>query len=129
MLRVVLHSPPGARQAAAARCSHSCGSCTEAGSESIHCTVCGEQDPETVREIPMTEHSFGEDGKCEACGYILGDVNDDGELDTKDLVRLMKYLASDGNDESIVATVPDVNRDGSVDTRDLVRLMKMLAEG
>ena len=33
VLRVVLHSSPGARQAAAARCSHSCGSSTEAGSE------------------------------------------------------------------------------------------------
>ena len=33
VLRVVLHSAPGARQAAAARCSHSCGSFTEAGSE------------------------------------------------------------------------------------------------
>ncbi len=33
VLRVVLHSPPGARQAAAARWLHSCGSSTEAGRE------------------------------------------------------------------------------------------------
>ena len=33
VLRVVLHSPPGARQAAAARWLHYCGSFTEAGRE------------------------------------------------------------------------------------------------
>ena len=34
--------------------------CTEVGYESIHCSVCHIFDESTVREIPKTEHSFGE---------------------------------------------------------------------
>jgi ribosomal protein L32 len=33
--------------------------CTEEGSESIHCSVCGESDPTTARAIPKTEHAYG----------------------------------------------------------------------
>ena len=57
----------------------------------------------------------------------VGDVNGDGSLDTKDLVRLMKYIAVDG--VGIEASAPDVNADGTVNTADLVRLMKMISEG
>ena len=32
--------------------------CTEEGSESIHCSVCGESDPTTARAIPKTEHAY-----------------------------------------------------------------------
>lgn len=61
---------------------------------------------------------------CNAAG-AKGDVNGDGSIDTKDLVRLMKYIALDG--EGIEAAAPDVNGDGDVNTADLVRLMKMIA--
>ena len=56
--------------------------------------------------------------------YPIGDVNMDSEVDTKDLIRLMKYLAG----ASVSVNSPDINMDGNVDTRDLIRLMKLLAE-
>lgn len=58
---------------------------------------------------------------------IPGDINGDQIVDTKDLVRLMKYLAASG--EGVEAVNPDINGDGTVDTIDLVRLMKMIASG
>lgn len=58
---------------------------------------------------------------------IPGDINGDQVVDTKDLVRLMKYLAASG--EGVEAVNPDINGDGTVDTIDLVRLMKMIASG
>ena len=48
------------------------------------------------------------------------DINGDGSIDTKDLVRLMKDMAAD-------SAHIDVNGDGSYDTRDLVALMKAIA--
>ncbi len=61
---------------------------------------------------------------CTADG-VNGDINGDGRLDTKDLIRLMKHIAAKG--EGINATAPDLNGDGNVTTIDLVRLMKMIA--
>lgn len=56
--------------------------------------------------------------------YPIGDVNMDSELDTRDLIRLMKYLAG----APVSVNSPDINLDGDVDTRDLIRLMKLIAE-
>lgn len=56
--------------------------------------------------------------------YPIGDVNMDSELDTRDLIRLMKYLAG----APVSVNSPDINMDGDVDTRDLIRLMKLIAE-
>ena len=54
-----------------------------------------------------------------------GDINGDGDVNNKDLTRLMKYLA--GDDVEVVSEVLDVNGDGSVNNNDLTRLMKYLA--
>lgn len=51
----------------------------------------------------------------------VGDINADGSVDVKDLVRLMKYIS--GADVTICGS--DVNGDGVTDTRDLVRLMRI----
>ena len=56
---------------------------------------------------------------------IPGDVNDDGEVDIFDCVRLKKYLA--GFSVTINASNADVNGDGEVDIFDCVRLKKYLA--
>ena len=60
-------------------------SCTAEGSESIHCTVCGVSNPETVRAIAKKEHTFGdwvtktpatcetagsEERKCSVCEFV-----------------------------------------------------------
>ena len=51
---------------------------------------------------------------------IIGDVNNDGSVDTADLVRLMKYIA---------AINTDINGDGETNSADLIRLMKIIAAG
>ena len=52
-----------------------------------------------------------------------GDVNGDGEITGKDLIRLRKYL--NGEDVEISAGA-DVNGDGTVTGKDLIRLRKYL---
>lgn len=59
--------------------------------------------------------------------FSYGDINGDGEVNTKDLVRLMKYIANDG--EGIEAHGTDLNGDKKTDAKDLVRLMKYIANG
>ena len=59
--------------------------------------------------------------------FSYGDINGDGEVNTKDLVRLMKYIANDG--EGIEAYGTDLNGDKKTDAKDLVRLMKYIANG
>ncbi len=56
----------------------------------------------------------------------LGDVNGDGIVNAKDLVRLMKRVAGDETIE-IIGTA-DINGDGVINSKDLVRLMKIIAE-
>ena len=54
-----------------------------------------------------------------------GDVNGDGVIDGRDVLRLMKYQA--GQAVQIDKTGSDVNGDGVIDGRDVLRLMKTLA--
>jgi hypothetical protein len=54
---------------------------------------------------------------------IPGDINNDGEVNTKDLVRLMKKISAGVTDADL-----DLNGDGSVDNADLRQLMKYLAD-
>lgn len=58
---------------------------------------------------------------------LSGDLNGDGRTDTKDIIRLMKYIASGGAIDTVGD--PDLNGDGRVDTRDLIRLMRCIADG
>ncbi len=54
-----------------------------------------------------------------------GDVNGDGTLDGRDLLRLARLIA--GNNVTIDAAAADMNGDGQVDGRDILRLAKQLA--
>ena len=84
--------------------------------------------------IPATGHADNNgDGKCDNCGEmliasLLGDVNNDGEVNTKDIVRLRKYFA-DPDVTEIHFLNSDVNLDGEVNTKDLVRMRKHFADG
>ena len=64
-------------------------------------------------------------GSVTVTSRIPGDVNDDGEVDIFDCVRLKKYLA--GFNVTINASNADVNGGGEVDIFDCVRLKKYLA--
>ena len=54
---------------------------------------------------------------------LAGDINGDGNVNTTDMVRLMKYISG----SSVTVFVPDVNGDGSIGVADVVRLMKYIA--
>ena len=61
-----------------------------------------------------------------------GDVNNDGEIDGRDVIRLMKYLADEIDPETgrvfeIRENNADVTGDGKTDEKDLLRLVKYLA--
>lgn len=55
-----------------------------------------------------------------------GDITGDDKVDTRDLVRLMKYISASG--EGVDARGADMNGDGVVNTKDLVRLMKYISD-
>ncbi len=54
-----------------------------------------------------------------------GDINGDGNVNTKDLTRLLKFVS--GEDVEVVAVTLDTNGDGNVNTKDLSRLMGYLS--
>ena len=60
-----------------------------------------------------------------------GDITGDGIINTKDMTRLKRYLAS-GGDGSVTLTVEsaaDVTGDGTINTKDMSRLKRYLASG
>ena len=110
------------------------------------CTLCGEsyigdfRDPtphtpsQPIRENE-TPSSYEEVVYCNFCWeelsretvilYIPGDINGDGDVDNKDLVRLFRYLS--GYDEEVVVAALDVNGDGVISNKDLTRLHRYLS--
>lgn len=57
--------------------------------------------------------------------FVYGDINNDGACNSRDLVRIMKYIAGGNNETAFYA---DLNSDMSVNAKDLVRLMKVIAK-
>lgn len=58
--------------------------------------------------------------------YMLGDLNNDGNIDTSDAVLIKKYLAG-YDDLEIVLEAADLNSDGEINSTDVVILLKYLA--
>ena len=63
--------------------------------------------------------------------FVIGDVNGDGVIDGRDIIRLRKYLADydekTGTSGVEIAAGADCTGDGIVDGRDLIRLRKYIA--
>lgn len=60
--------------------------------------------------------------------YTLGDVNDDGNIDAKDAVLVLRYAAKLANLNSQQQLSADVNADGAIDAKDAVKILRYAAE-
>ena len=58
-------------------------------------------------------------------GVLPGDINGDGNVNNKDLTRLLKYLA--GESVSVNELLLDTNGDGRVNNKDLTRLLRFVS--
>lgn len=61
--------------------------------------------------------------------YFIGDVNDDGAVDTLDRMLLSRYLANwnDYSADDVMIVAVDLNKDSVVDTLDRMILNRHLA--
>ena len=60
--------------------------------------------------------------------FLIGDINQDGNVDIKDATLIQKYLAKivDFNDEQLATA--DTNGDGSVSIADATQIQRYLAQ-
>lgn len=125
--------------------------CTEQGYSIYYCETCKKEYRFDYKDIiPHTEsnwivdvqptettegHRYKECTVCKAvlaeesiavATHIAGDINKDGSVNNKDLMRLLQYIT--GNDVDLDLVAADVNGDKSVDNKDLVRLFKYLSD-
>ncbi|MBW6463127.1 MAG: DUF1343 domain-containing protein [Firmicutes bacterium] len=65
-----------------------------------------------------------------ACAPVInpGDVNEDGKVDVRDVVAVMKYVLNLRNLTDDQLKAADLNGDGIVDVRDVTRLMQVSLE-
>lgn len=64
-----------------------------------------------------------DDQKTEYTVIIRGDVTGDGNINSADLLKIVKYLKSAGEIEKIAA---DVNKDNNINSADLLKIVKYL---
>ena len=99
--------------------------CTEAGFTTYTC-ACG--DSYTADFVEPTGHTYV-DGVC-ACGareetaVKLGDVNGDGEVNTRDAKLIMQYELGLLDATGLDLAAADVNGDGEINTRDAKLIMQ-----
>jgi rubrerythrin len=60
-------------------------------------------------------------------GILLGDVDGDGKMNTKDLALLKKYISGIASLEFISAQAADINGDGKINSADITALKKLIA--
>ena len=76
--------------------------------------------------------TIGRDNECLTNATIhfakLGDTNDNGEVDVRDIITLRRYVAG-GYDITVNEDALDTNGDGEVDVRDIVVLRRFIAGG
>ena len=107
-------------------------------------TVSFYRDAEKTQAVELSEVAEGEtvyytvdmrdgcfaDREVEVDAYLAGDITCDGELDTHDIVRGMKYISGtfevgELSNDALIAF--DSNFDGMINVKDLVRAMKLIA--
>ncbi|MEE0930905.1 MAG: cohesin domain-containing protein [Acutalibacteraceae bacterium] len=65
------------------------------------------------------------DGSLKVSKYIPGDINNDGKVNLRDVIRLNQYVA--GWDVTVSPDTTDVNGDGKTNLRDVIRLNQYVA--
>ena len=65
-------------------------------------------------------------GKVTVGKWVYGDVNDDGKIDVKDVVRISRHLAGLQTLTGKALSAADVNGDGSVHVNDVIKLSRYL---
>ena len=77
-----------------------------------------------IKTEPVTDKPIETDPETKPDESLIGDINGDGKVNSKDLTRLMKIIAGVGGES---AENVDINGDGKVNSKDLTRLMKIIA--
>lgn len=57
---------------------------------------------------------------------VAGDINKDGKVDLKDLIKIRKSILDDSNLETNEALAADCNSDGKINLKDLVKIRLMI---
>lgn len=57
---------------------------------------------------------------------VAGDINKDGKVDLKDLIKIRKSILDDSNIETNEALAADCNSDGKINLKDLVKIRLMI---
>ncbi len=70
------------------------------------------------------ETSFDEDSTVYAHWYLPGDINNDGEVNNKDVTRLIRFLKY--QDVQAVEPAVDANGDGEWSNKDVTRLIRYI---
>ena len=60
--------------------------------------------------------------------YILGDVNEDGKVNTLDAVKILQYVAKKTTLTDNQKLAANTNRDGKVNTLDAVKILQYVAK-
>jgi len=119
--------------------------CTEGGYTTHKCTICHDRVVDT--EVPANNHNWDEGSVttkstidahgvkkfiCQACKRVdnqelpfIGDVNNDGKQNAKDVSAFLKMLA--GQEVEFVSDIADVSGDGNVNSKDVSNYLKWLA--
>lgn len=83
--------------------------------------------PSDIIDLDENDVSFNViNGVVDIINGIAGDINMDGDVNTKDLLRLRKFFAGWDVEVDIIAV--DCNGDGETNAKDLVRFRRWLAE-
>lgn len=107
--------------------------CTENGFDRTECITCGKVLSETI--LPM-KHNYTEDGVCSECGspdpdyvapeFILGDVNGDGVINSKDSNLLRRIISGVSIPTAKENNAADVKQDGIINGMDANALTRFL---